>query len=216
MPTTPSKQRAPCSANNASPRDSAAMAAASPRAPDRGVIGTGALAAQSPKSHRHAEHNRPRRRPPRKIDCGPADLSPPQALSPRAGRPQAPYRESARSSPFASPSTLAAPSPHPPPSTLHPPPSTLHLPPSTLPNRPHPSPPYRRRNPTRCSTSSSRQAPTLFDKSSTRARLPKKRLENSPRGSPPRTGLRRPHDSQPLCLASLANHASRPAVAGGR
>ena len=173
MPTTPSRQRAPCSANNASPRDSAAMAAASPRAPDRGVIGTGALAAQSPKSHRHAKRNRPRRRPPRKIDCGPADLSPPQALSPRAGRPQAPRHESARPSPLAAPSTL------------HPPPSTLHLPPSTLPNRPHPSPPYRRRNPTRCSTSSSRQAPTLFDKSSTRARLPKKRLENSPRGSPP-------------------------------
>ena len=159
MPTTPSKQRGPCSANNASPRDSAAMAAASPRAPDRGVIGTGALAAQSPKSHRHAKRNRPRRRPPRKRDCAPADLSPPQALSPRAGRPQAPRHESARPSPLAAP--------------------------STLPNPPHRSPPYRRRNPTRCSTSSSRQAPTLFDKSSTRARLPKKRLENSPRGSPP-------------------------------
>ena len=89
----------------------------------------------------------------------PADLSPPQALSQRAGRPQAHTA-----------------SPHTPRRTLHPPPS---------PTPPHPSPPYRRRNSTRCSTSSSRQAPTLFDKSSTRARLPKKRLENSPRGSPP-------------------------------
>jgi hypothetical protein len=177
MPKTPSKQRAPCSANNASPRDSAAMAAASPRAPDRGVIGTGALAAQSPKSHRHAKRNRPRRRPPRKIDCAPADFSPPPSTEPARLPPPSPIPRVRALLAFRL--TLH------PRRTLHPPPSTLHPPPSTLPNRPHPSPPYRRRNPTRCSTSSSRQAPTLFDKSSTRARLPKKRLENSPRGSPP-------------------------------